>query len=675
MKPVRSSRLHERHAGQVLLRSTARPGGSAGEWRRKSTAVASVVTYESTRGRRARLRYAGLVSARFSGGLIVAMLLATGCESSRGTELLSPAEPAVVTSATPTFSEHVAPIIHRQCTTCHRTGGAAPFVLDDYASVARRGRLVLEVIESGYMPPWKPVTGYGNLAGARELSSDERETIRRWVESGSQEGDPELYPQPPRFPDGWRLGQPDVVLELPEPLEVSAAGYDQWQCFVLASDFQEDRYVRSVEIRPSNPRVVHHVIAYVDWEREARAMGDAGVRGFEGMCVDHIAVDDMLGGWAPGLQPMMLPEGLGVRLPAGADVVLDSHFQPTGRVEFERTRIGLTFATGLPESELMLLWTGAKGMVIPPGIRDYTVSDRFTLPVDVEVIAVLPHAHYIARDVRAWAELPDGTVEPLIWIDDWDFNWQGQYSLAVPLRLPRGSVLHCEYVFDNSERTANPHTPPRRVIGGSRSIDEMASFYVQVVLRSESDLTTLREAQNDHADAVVARTAHVETWSTWVVQNHDVDGELRCRDELGAAIVRDRVYLDWRFRDHPLVDYELLECRDTSTGGLRGVAALRQGGWDPSIASINEWLVPRDDREAEAALLSHAVQYARQHERRYLIMWLPTTSPVFYRLQTDHGLFGRATPYQEIFISYASGIDRGWLYNNWYQTMGDIDFF
>jgi hypothetical protein len=183
-------------------------------------------------------------------------------------------------------------------------------------------------------------------------------------------------------------------------------------------------------------------------------------------------------------------------------------------------------------------------MVIPAGSREYRVQDRFELPVDAEVIAVLPHAHYICREVRAWAELPDGRVEPLIWIDDWDFNWQGQYPLAKPLSLPRGTALQCEYVFDNSERPANPHTPPRRVIGGSRSIDEMASFYVQVAVRDDADVRALAAAQSAHAQAVIARTAHVETWSTWVVQTHDLDGDLSldAREDAAATAFVDGLW-------------------------------------------------------------------------------------------------------------------------------------
>lgn len=447
----------------------------------------------------------------------LAIVLSAGC-GAPGVPIDAPAAPRV-----PTFADDVAALVHRECSGCHREGGSGPFVLDDHASVARRRSQLLEVVESGLMPPWPPVEGYGKLADERVLTDDEKQLLRRWVAAGAPEGDPARTPAAPTFAGGWQLGEPDLVLEMDEAFVVPADGYDRWQCFVLPTELAEDRVVRAVELRPSNRRVVHHLIAY--GLRDGSGADSLGA-GFEGMCVDHLAVDDMLGGWAPGLQPIALPDGLGFRLPAGAAVVVDAHFQPTGRVEEERSRIGLTFANAAVERELTLLWLGAKGMCIPPGTREYRVRDRFELPVDTEVTAVLPHAHQVCREVRAWAELPDGSTEPLIWIDDWDFDWQGQYPLAEPLHLPRGSVIACEYVFDNSARPANPFDPPRRIIGGSRSIDEMASFYVQVVVDDADALAELRAAQALHVGAVEARTAHLETWTTYVVQQFDRDGDL-----------------------------------------------------------------------------------------------------------------------------------------------------
>ena len=457
--------------------------------------------------------------------LALAATLATG--SLAGCEV-TPAEneeraSIEATAVPPTFADDIASLVFRECTTCHREGGSAPFALDDYSSVERRRDQILAVTESGFMPPWKPVAGYGQFADERELDEGELALLQRWIAANCPEGDPARTPKPPVFPGGWQLGEPDVVLELSSAFEVRANGFDLWQCFVLPTDFGEERFIRSVEIMPSNPRVVHHLIAYANRSGAARELDPPD---FEGMCVDQVAIDDMLGGWAPGLQPTRLPEGFAFRLPDGADIVLDAHFQTTGKPELEQTRIGLSFTEVPPTTPLTLMWIGAKGLIIPPGEESYRVVDRFELPVDVEITALLPHAHYICRDVRAWAELPDGTERPLIWIDDWDFNWQGQYTLAEPLYLPKGSVLACVYEFDNSARPANPYDPPRRVIGGSNSIDEMASFYFQVVLSNERELELLNEALGEHAEILQARTADIETWSTWIVESFDSDRDL-----------------------------------------------------------------------------------------------------------------------------------------------------
>lgn len=456
--------------------------------------------------------------------------------------------PAPLASEPPTFARDVAPLVHRACTPCHREGGSAPFPLAGLEELRRRGEQLLAVVESGYMPPWKPVAGYGTFLGSRALSDEERLVLRRWVEAGMPSGDMLRAPAPPRFPDGWLLGAPDVVLEMEEPFAVDPERFDQWRCFALPTDFGQQRFVRSIEIRPSNPRVVHHLIAYVEASGEARELREGdGRAGLEGMCATRFAIDELLGGWVPGLLPLALPEGLGLRLPAGADVLVDAHFQATGRPEQERTRVGLTFAEAPSASPVLLVWLGAKGMMIPPGATGHRVEDSLELPVDLDVIAILPHAHYVCSDVRVWAELPDGREEPLVWIDDWDFNWQDYYQYAAPVHLPRGSRIRCVFGYDNSAANArNPWNPPRRVVGGSRSVDEMASLFLQVALRDEQDQQLFQQAVQDHVRELDARDGVLEAWWSYLVQAHDRDGDLSLDAEEDAAATAfvDRLWED-----------------------------------------------------------------------------------------------------------------------------------
>jgi len=427
----------------------------------------------------------------------------------------------------PTFARDVAPIVYARCTPCHHAGGSAPFALASYRDVQKRAGQIGLVVRSGYMPPWKPEPGYGRFADERRLAPAELERLTRWIEAGAPRGDAAREPAPPPTPDGWQLGAPDLVLELPRPYAVAAEGLDVWRCFALPTGLDRDRYVSAVEIRPSNRRVVHHVILYVDGSGRAAAIGaESDELGLPGMCVDAVDATDQLAGWVPGMTARPLPEGLAMSLPRGAAVVLDTHFQPTGRVEHERTRVGLYFADGPPGRPATLVRLGASSINIPPGRADYRVTDALELPVEVEAIGVAPHAHYVGREVHAWAELPDGGVEPLIRIPDWDFAWQDLYRYAEPVALPAGTRVRVEFVYDNSRANRrNPHAPPRRVIGGPRSVDEMGGLWLQVVVAGEDELARLRAASRAHDAALVAEGGRTGVWWRYMVDRFDADGD------------------------------------------------------------------------------------------------------------------------------------------------------
>jgi cytochrome c-type biogenesis protein CcmH/NrfG/mono/diheme cytochrome c family protein len=404
-----------------------------------------------------------------------------------------------------TFSKHIAPIVFDRCATCHRPNGAAPFSLLTYADARSRGSLMAAVTRRRFMPPWKAEPGYGDFAGQRHLSDQEIRLFQQWVEAGVPEGNPRDLPPRPRSDEGgWQLGTPDLVVTLQEAFTVPASGTDVFRIFVLPLPVTSARRVRGLEFRPGNARVVHHANIRIDRTPRSRQLDAAedgpGYDGLLARSAEYPAGHFF--GWTPGQLPGMLPASLAWRLEPGTDLVIQAHMQPSGRAETVQSSVGLYFADGdaPPTSDAAartpaMIRLGKQSIDIAAGNPEYTIADALVLPVDVEVLAVQPHAHYLARDVRGTATLPDGTTRPLIYIKDWDFRWQHVYRLATPLRLPKGTTLSMQFSFDNSDQ--NPRRPrraPGRVTWGQRSSDEMGDLWIQVLTKSDADLKTLNDA-------------------------------------------------------------------------------------------------------------------------------------------------------------------------------------
>ncbi len=410
--------------------------------------------------------------------------------------LASPAlagSPVAGSETTPvTFAEHVAPIVFQNCASCHRPGEAAPFPLLDYGDVKKRGRMIQLVTQTRYMPPWQPEPGFGEFRDSHYLTTDEVETIRRWVEGGMEEGDPAKTPELPEFTSGWQLGDPDLVVKMDAAYSVPADGPDIYRNFVLPLGLDEDKWVTAVEVRPSARPVVHHVLYFLDDSGRARKLDerDAGP-GFDGFVFQATG---NLGGWAVGGTARHLPDGLAMPLPKGADLVLQTHFHPSGKAEREETTLGIYFADAPPERTLMEFQVPPEygsywGIDIPAGEAHYPVTDSFEIPVDIQLINVGGHAHYICSKMIGRATYPDGRSEPLLYIDDWDFNWQGWYEYEEPIFLPAGTIVDVELIYDNSDMNPrNPFSPPRRIAWGLESTDEMGSLIFDAVPVNEDDV-------------------------------------------------------------------------------------------------------------------------------------------------------------------------------------------
>jgi hypothetical protein len=438
-----------------------------------------------------------------------------------------------------TFSDHVAPILFRNCTPCHRPGQAAPFPLLSYEDARLRARLIAAVTQSRRMPPWKAAPTDYAFKNERRLTAAQIDTIRRWVAGGMPAGDRRRMPSLPAFTEGWALGPPDLVVTMREPFAVPASGPDIYRNFAVPLNLAEDTWVRAVEFRPSARSVVHHSLFFLDETGLARQLDDWDpLPGFGGAMGGALGTSQSgraaltallgggsgatdsapsrvrrtLGGWALGARPHALPKGLAFFVPRGADLILSTHFHPSGKPEVEVSTVGLYFAPARPSRSFTWLQIPPvfglfEGIDIPPGERRYTISDSFVIPVDIEAFSVAGHAHYLARQMTLTATLPDGRLRTLLTIDDWDFSWQESYDFKAFVRLPARTRLNAMIQYDNSaDNPRNPTIPPVRVRWGEQSTDEMGGLALQVLAVREQDLPRLREAYIAHVrQAAVTR--------------------------------------------------------------------------------------------------------------------------------------------------------------------------
>ena len=429
-----------------------------------------------------------------------------------------------------TFNADIAPILFDNCASCHRPidaapqpggrpvrrsteaeGGSAPregpaatsgssddpicvagapFSVLDYDSVRRHARAIASAVQRRTMPPWLPEAGQGAFENERRLRDDQIALITKWVERGAPEGNPADAPKPPTFSGGWQLGTPDLVLTLPEPYVLRPGPRDVFRNFVIPVPITTPRYVRAVEFRADRPHVLHHADLAIDLGRVSRALdrADPGP-GFATMDDDQV---QNVYGWSPGKVPMMEPADQAWTLDPGADLVLLLHMIAGAQSETVQPMVGLFFSDTPPTRTPIGVKLESKAIDIPAGTANYVVEDSYVLPADIDVVSVYPHAHYLGKEMRGTATLPDGSERSLIWIRQWDFRWQDRYRYRSPLFLPKGTRLAMRYTYDNS--AANPHNPqhpPQRVRSGPRSTDEMAQLWLEVVPRRAEDAALL----------------------------------------------------------------------------------------------------------------------------------------------------------------------------------------
>jgi Tetratricopeptide repeat len=396
-------------------------------------------------------------------------------------------------AAPPTFAHDIAPIIYGKCATCHHPGAAAPFPLLTYQDVKKRASQIAASTKSGYMPPWLPETGFGDFSGDPRLTPAQIEAISDWARAGAPEGPPDEIPPAPSFNGEWQLGPPDLVLEASSAVHLPAAGPDLYWNVIFTPNLAARRWVRAVEIRPGIPRVVHHANLLVDRAGSAHLHETAPGKGFPGMDLvigrSPFDPDGNFLFWKPGAAPHVESDGFAWPLDPSNELVLNIHLQPSGKPEQVRPSIGLYF-TDHPRTKFPLLvqLENDQALDIPAGTRDFPISDDFRLPLDADVLAVYPHAHYLGHLLEAYATLPDGSRKSLIRIPAWDPNWQAVFYYREPVSLPRDSVIHMRYHYDNSlANPRNPNHPPKRVLAGNQATDEMGHLWLQILPHAPGD--------------------------------------------------------------------------------------------------------------------------------------------------------------------------------------------
>jgi mono/diheme cytochrome c family protein len=360
-----------------------------------------------------------------------------------------------------TYSKQVARIFQDHCQVCHHPGTAAPFSLLTYQHAVNWSATIKEVLVDQRMPPWHADPRYGKFSNDRRLKKELADTVIDWIDSGMARGDKKDLPAPRTYEDGWVIGKPDVVFELPAEQTVPAAGVVPYQYFVTPTNFKEDVWIQAAEARPGNRAVVHHIIVSFRDPKKKNGRGTIG--------------DGFIVGTAPGDMPVILRPGTARRIPAGADLIWQMHYTPNGKETKDRSQVGFVLYRGKepPKWNAQTIGITNANFVIPPGEANHLVESEWVVPRDTLLLSFMPHMHLRGKDFEYRAEYPDGRKEILLSVPRYDFAWQASYRLAEPVRLPKGTKIHCTAHFDNSANNPGNPDPKKQVTWGDQTWEEM----------------------------------------------------------------------------------------------------------------------------------------------------------------------------------------------------------
>jgi hypothetical protein len=391
-----------------------------------------------------------------------------------------------------TFHKDIEPILQARCQVCHRPGEAAPMSLLNYTDARPWAKSIRQAVLTKKMPPWSAEESTVHFQNDRRLRAEEIDTLVKWVDAGAPEGNKKDAPAPLAFNEGWAIGKPDIVLEMPTPYEVPATGTIDYQ-WILIPAFKEDKWVQAFEVRPGNRAVVHHVAAF--WRRAgSKWMADAppGVPIAKPSNVnENGSADGIIAEYVPGIPPLALPKGYALFLPAGADIMLQVHYTPNGKATQDQSKVGFVFAKEPPDYTVITFGIAAPGLTIPPYEANYRTQASASFGIDVKLLGINPHMHLRGKSAEVTATYPDGRKEALLRVPKYDFNWQITYEPEGGLNLPAGTKLEAVAFFDNS--TNNPHNPDasKEVKWGDQTSDEMMAVFMHLAMPKGQDIRSL----------------------------------------------------------------------------------------------------------------------------------------------------------------------------------------
>jgi len=423
--------------------------------------------------------------------VVVTMVAAAGLEWLHASDDAKPA-------AAPTYSRDVAPIVQRNCQVCHRPGEAGPFPMLNYKQVRPWAQAMKVAVESGKMPPWFADPRYGSFSNAMSLSAAEKETLEKWADAGAPEGDPKDLPPPVDWVEGWGIGKPDKIYELPVPFDVPASGVVDYQHVIVPTGFTEDRWVAAAEVRPTDRMVVHHIIAFV---REPRSNWFRGQKPGVFFTAPQVKTEeqpdtsalpsDFLVGYAPGQPAEILRPGQAKLIKAGSDIVFQVHYTPHGHAGKDQSKLGIVFAKEPPNERVLTLSATNGTFKIPPGDPNYRVDADFTVGSDVKLSGLHPHMHGRGKDFEYRVVFPSGESKTLLSVPHYDWHWQNWYNLTEAVSLPKGARIECTAHFDNSANNPENADPTKEVTWGEQSWDEMMVGFFNLVFDAKMPVENL----------------------------------------------------------------------------------------------------------------------------------------------------------------------------------------
>ena len=447
--------------------------------------------------------------------------------SAPGCEIYLPSDLPALSEGSVTYHRQIARILQTHCVTCHREEGSAPFALQDYQQASDYGKMIASVVNRGIMPPWfaegPPPTNLvskggevsadsilGHWANDRSVPSRDRRLLNQWVNEGMPEGDPKDTPVPRVFPKEWEIGKPDLVLQIPEAISIKAEGLMPYQYQVVSTTLTEDKWVSAVEVRPTNPSVVHHVLVFAR-QPGSRGRDLSGAQGF-------------LAAYVPGNTHQVYPEGYAKKLPAGTRLIFQIHYTPNGKQTTDQTRLGFRFAESQPEHAVRNHGIANHRISIPAQADNHLETASLTVPMDIELLAMMPHMHVRGKAFRFELTYPDGTETRLLEVPRYDFNWQLEYRLPEPLKVPAGSRINLSGWYDNSSNNpANPN-PNQNVRWGDQTNEEMMLGYIEFIV---DDQASNRQAESGETDKASRRSSasRPTTLLNRIFDRMDADGD------------------------------------------------------------------------------------------------------------------------------------------------------